>query len=385
MTGRAPRGRRRRLQPGRRRGVRRHDRPADRRVPPGAGVRASDRSSCPTASRWARRSRAAVAGGARVVLTTGGTGLTPTDRTPEVTRPLLDREVPGHRRGDPRLRRRQRRPDRRALARAGRRRRALPGRQPARLARRREGRPRGARAGAAARRGAGRGQRPRVAPGWPVGWPARLTSGRSRCVRSRAPTGARGARCASATPPGCSRGRRPCRRTATAPHVVPAAGAQARPPGPGREHVPFAVERRRPVRRAADRQQHRARLGAVRLDRLLARPRRRRPRRDADGGGDGDRPLLLQAGLHRIEIAIRPENSNSLRVVEKLGIREIGFAPLFLHIDGAWRDHRLFAITVEEWPAGGLLAAARPTRHTSHTSCSATHLWTSAPCVCART
>jgi molybdenum cofactor synthesis domain-containing protein len=30
-----------------------------------------------------------------VVLTTGGTGLTPTDRTPEVTRALLDREVPG--------------------------------------------------------------------------------------------------------------------------------------------------------------------------------------------------------------------------------------------------------------------------------------------------
>jgi molybdenum cofactor synthesis domain-containing protein len=37
----------------------------------------------------------AVDSGARVVLTTGGTGLTPTDRTPEVTRPLLDREVPG--------------------------------------------------------------------------------------------------------------------------------------------------------------------------------------------------------------------------------------------------------------------------------------------------
>ena len=39
--------------------------------------------------------RAAVDAGARVVLTTGGTGLTPTDRTPEVTRPLLDAEVPG--------------------------------------------------------------------------------------------------------------------------------------------------------------------------------------------------------------------------------------------------------------------------------------------------
>jgi molybdenum cofactor synthesis domain-containing protein len=38
---------------------------------------------------------AAIEAGARVVLTTGGTGLTPTDRTPEMTRPLLDREVPG--------------------------------------------------------------------------------------------------------------------------------------------------------------------------------------------------------------------------------------------------------------------------------------------------
>lgn len=39
--------------------------------------------------------RAAADGGARVVLTTGGTGLTPTDRTPEVTRALLDHDVPG--------------------------------------------------------------------------------------------------------------------------------------------------------------------------------------------------------------------------------------------------------------------------------------------------
>jgi molybdenum cofactor synthesis domain-containing protein len=39
--------------------------------------------------------RAAVEGGAQAVVTTGGTGLTPTDRTPEVTRALLDFEVPG--------------------------------------------------------------------------------------------------------------------------------------------------------------------------------------------------------------------------------------------------------------------------------------------------
>lgn len=60
-------------------------------------------------------------------------------------------------------------------------------------------------------------------------------------------------------------------------------------------------------------------------------------------------------GLHRIEIAIRPENSNSLRVVEKLGLREYGYAPRFLHINGAWCDHRLYAVTVEECP-GGMLA-----------------------------
>jgi molybdenum cofactor synthesis domain-containing protein len=39
--------------------------------------------------------RDALDSGARAVLTTGGTGLTPTDLTPEMTRPLLDREVPG--------------------------------------------------------------------------------------------------------------------------------------------------------------------------------------------------------------------------------------------------------------------------------------------------
>ncbi len=63
---------------------------------------------------------------------------------------------------------------------------------------------------------------------------------------------------------------------------------------------------------------------------------------------------LFEMGLHRIEIAIRPENTPSLRVVEKLGFREIGYAPRYLHIDGDWRDHRLFAVTAEDC-AGGLL------------------------------
>ncbi|WP_232819802.1 GNAT family N-acetyltransferase [Nocardioides allogilvus] len=63
---------------------------------------------------------------------------------------------------------------------------------------------------------------------------------------------------------------------------------------------------------------------------------------------------FTSARLHRIEISIRPENSNSLRVVEKLGLHEVGYAPRFLHIDGAWRDHRIFAVTVEDCPRGML-------------------------------
>ena len=63
---------------------------------------------------------------------------------------------------------------------------------------------------------------------------------------------------------------------------------------------------------------------------------------------------LQQMQLHRIEVAIRPENTASLRVVEKLGFTEVGYARGYLHIDGQWRDHRLFALTAEE-VGGGLL------------------------------
>jgi ribosomal-protein-alanine N-acetyltransferase len=44
-----------------------------------------------------------------------------------------------------------------------------------------------------------------------------------------------------------------------------------------------------------------------------------------------------------------------LRVVAKLGFREEGLRRRYLHVDGDWRDHRIFALTREEVP-DGLLA-----------------------------
>lgn len=66
-------------------------------------------------------------------------------------------------------------------------------------------------------------------------------------------------------------------------------------------------------------------------------------------------------GLHRVEINVRPENRPSLRVVAKLGFRDEGVRLRYLHIQGAWRDHRSFALTAEEVP-GGLLARWQSSR-----------------------
>lgn len=69
-------------------------------------------------------------------------------------------------------------------------------------------------------------------------------------------------------------------------------------------------------------------------------------------------------GLHRIEVAIRPENAKSLRVVEKLGFRPEGLRPRFLHIDHDWRDHLIFALHTEDVP-DGLLARWTASRNTN--------------------
>ena len=63
---------------------------------------------------------------------------------------------------------------------------------------------------------------------------------------------------------------------------------------------------------------------------------------------------FFAVGLHRMEICIRPENDPSLRVVEKLGFRYEGLRRRYIHINGDWRDHFCFALTVDELPTGVL-------------------------------
>ncbi|WP_243469628.1 GNAT family N-acetyltransferase [Klenkia marina] len=57
-------------------------------------------------------------------------------------------------------------------------------------------------------------------------------------------------------------------------------------------------------------------------------------------------------GLHRIQADVRPENARSCRLVERLGFREEGLFRSYLDIDGAWRDHKGYALLADDHPAG---------------------------------
>ena len=59
------------------------------------GFEVDDPVVVPDGEPVARALRAAVADQVAVVLTSGGTGIAPTDRTPEATRAVLDYEIPG--------------------------------------------------------------------------------------------------------------------------------------------------------------------------------------------------------------------------------------------------------------------------------------------------
>ena len=53
--------------------------------------------------------------------------------------------------------------------------------------------------------------------------------------------------------------------------------------------------------------------------------------------------------LHRIEANIMPANKRSSRLVERCGLRQEGLSPRMIRLDGRWRDHQRWAITLEDW------------------------------------
>jgi ribosomal-protein-alanine N-acetyltransferase len=59
-------------------------------------------------------------------------------------------------------------------------------------------------------------------------------------------------------------------------------------------------------------------------------------------------------GLHRLQADIRPENSPSQHLVERLGFTREGLLRRYLDIDGDWRDHYTYGLLAEDVPSGVL-------------------------------
>jgi ribosomal-protein-alanine N-acetyltransferase len=55
-----------------------------------------------------------------------------------------------------------------------------------------------------------------------------------------------------------------------------------------------------------------------------------------------------EAGFHRLEAATLVDNAASQTVLRRNRFTEIGLSPRYLFINGAWRDHILFARTAED-------------------------------------
>jgi ribosomal-protein-alanine N-acetyltransferase len=60
---------------------------------------------------------------------------------------------------------------------------------------------------------------------------------------------------------------------------------------------------------------------------------------------------FLKLRLHRVEAACIPDNAPSIALLERNRFQREGYARGYLKIDGAWRDHVLFALVESDLPA----------------------------------
>lgn len=60
-----------------------------------------------------------------------------------------------------------------------------------------------------------------------------------------------------------------------------------------------------------------------------------------------------ELGLHRLEAACLPSNERSKAVLRRVGFTEEGLARQYLKINGAWRDHLLFAMLSSDARSAG--------------------------------
>lgn len=67
-------------------------------------------------------------------------------------------------------------------------------------------------------------------------------------------------------------------------------------------------------------------------------------------------------GLHRLEATVRPENTPSVRVLEKSGFRREGLFRRYLDVAGEWRDHYVYGLTVEDLSEGAVASLIRAGR-----------------------
>jgi len=60
---------------------------------------------------------------------------------------------------------------------------------------------------------------------------------------------------------------------------------------------------------------------------------------------------FVKLRLHRVEAACIPDNAPSIALLERNRFQREGYARGYLKIDGAWRDHVLFALVESDLPA----------------------------------